>query len=995
MRIPSVVLVLAIAAPASAIAPQGDLRVGPPQMTFERSPSTQMRMSNDPRLRALAQRWGRAWAWRFDEATGRPMSATLPGVPWSQHAELARDIADTLAIRDLEEVAVHHRGERATHTWRQVHDGLPMWGTELAIFAVSGRVHAIRTHLADAPAQPAPAGATLWWRDGKRWVPAIESETDDVVSIHHVDGTLLARWTTRYHSDLTHTYEERAVGDALIAGPLADVTVTDEVGSSITDSKGAHSATDPYDLLMEGDYIRMRDGRQSGWPVPLYKALTGSVEMALKDDMDAAIADTFAHTLIVRNWVADRVSDHPIVETPIVATVNRSNIRCNAYYTSATINFGLAYGRCANTGRLADVIYHEMGHGIHHFGLASGGFAGDLSEGVSDYIAATIVDDPKMGNGFFGPGSTLRNIEPDRVYPDFMVGEVHHDGLIWASFLWNLREQYETDFGDPAGIDMADTLALDAMTFGPSMTTVGDAVIMADDDDGDLSNGTPHACDLVPLLDKHGLGPGPIGVVVFEHEPTELASSWDPSYPLSFDLYDAMPDCSGLDEETIGLWWTIDEVSDEDAIDSFDEVEGAEFTSAGGAVWSRLELSRTESTWSGEVPRQLATTRVTYFMEARSLADTEEDPVERITTHSGFAERLYAFTVGDREQVWCEGFESDVVEGWTHGTGTPWKEGNSKHVDQWAFGTPSGESLWDAPEAFEGTKVAGTVIAGNGMYRNLNSQYLQSPVVDIPEDGRMLTLSWRRWLTVEDSKFDKSRVYFEDEPVWVQPGTEAGGDHTLDRRWILREHDMSERAGGSVQVTWTLSSDPGLEFGGWTLDRVCVERLDDVPGHHRIRDLAATSDEPTVPLTWTSPWIAPLEEVVVVRKLGSAPTGLDDGVWVHHDTEPAPGESVDVVDEAVEPCQTWHYAVFYKGGGEWYEGVVDGENATSASTACSTPEDPTPPDPLELPDQSLGGVDAWQAPESVGCTCTSHGSTPSYFGLSLILAIALRRRRRR
>lgn len=58
---------------------------------------------------------------------------------------------------------------------------------------------------------------------------------------------------------------------------------------------------------------------------------------------------------------------------------------------------------CENTGRIPDVIYHEFGHAVHAHSIiqGAGSFDTSLSEGVSDYLAATTTGDPQMGRGFF------------------------------------------------------------------------------------------------------------------------------------------------------------------------------------------------------------------------------------------------------------------------------------------------------------------------------------------------------------------------------------------------------------------------------------------------------------------------------------------------------------------------------------------------------------------------------------------------------------------
>lgn len=985
--------VVLLAMPAVGVAPDpAGLPVGPPEPALDRTPSRQLMLSNNPALRALEARWGGRWAWRFDEATGRPYSVAMPGLPWFKAEELVEDLRLTLGGYTLARVAERQAGERRVLSYAQHHDGLPLFGTEVAVFSLSGRIHGVRLALAQPPTDAAPAGAELWWQTDKgQWAAATREDVGDYVTIRGMDGRALYRWTTRRHATVELSYEPRQVGDTVVEGPLVDATITDSAGSSATDTAGLHSASDPYSIALTGDRMFIEDWSVSGRPVPSWSDQSGDVLLEFTTDIDEGVADTWAHTNIVRDWLESRRPAHSLLDETIEARVNRGDVRCNAYYTGGTINFARTSGRCANTGRLADVIYHEVGHGVHHYGLLAGGFAGDLSEGTADYISATINDDSRVGLGFFGRDTVLRDVGPDRRYPDDFRGQVHNDGRIWSSFLWNLQDDWQQTYGEDVGAEMVDELMLDTMAQGPFMTTVGDAVILADDDDGDLSNGTPHACELKDLLDEHGLGPGAMGVVSLEHDPIETAGSYDPGYPLSFGLYDAMPDCSGLDRDTVALWYTIDEVNDADANDAFIEGEGEEsgpasgpgYVSEGGATWTRLDLAEATSVYEGTIPRQLATTRVTYFIEARST-----DGSERLRSHDGQTDELYRFRVGDRQAVWCDSFEGTETA-FEHGAGTPWQPAQESWVDEWALGEPGGV-LWNPTEAFGGTRIIGTNLTGT--YRNLNLQYLRSPALAVPADGRMLQLSFRRWLSVEDAKYDKARVYVDDQQIWEQSGTNGGRAHTIDTRWVLFEIDAEPYRGTDRRLTWTLQSDPGLEFGGWNLDEVCVERLDDLPGHHRVRDL--TGDAALlVDLAWSNPWIAPLDQLVVVRKRGGLPTALDDGLWVHDLASPEPTVAETFTDDQVEACTPYGYAVFIRGNDTWNEQVVEGENAILLTTDCEEDPDTGLPDPVDpTPDAARGEIEPWQMPPLPGCGCQT-GSAPSAWFLLLFAVPWLRRRR--
>jgi MYXO-CTERM domain-containing protein len=73
-----------------------------------------------------------------------------------------------------------------------------------------------------------------------------------------------------------------------------------------------------------------------------------------------------------------------------------------------------------------------------------------------------------------------------------------------------------------------------------------------------------------------------------------------------------------------------------------------------------------------------------------------------------------------------------------------------------------------------------------------------------------------------------------EEPVWQNLDSEDGTDsntHHRDKEWRFHDVDLSEKLAGqsSGQVHFVLTSDQGLEMGGWTLDDVCLVALEAPP----------------------------------------------------------------------------------------------------------------------------------------------------------------------
>lgn len=141
----------------------------------------------------------------------------------------------------------------------------------------------------------------------------------------------------------------------------------------------------------------------------------------------------------------------------------------NSHYLSS--NGSLAYGEGGvDDAEDADVIIHELGHGIHDW-VTGGGLSqvNGLSEGFGDYLAMSYsrslghwgTGDPQYNWVFVWDGHNPfwggRKTDYGATWPDGLIGHVHTDGQIWSTCLlkiWGDIGREKTDRACLEGLAM-------------------------------------------------------------------------------------------------------------------------------------------------------------------------------------------------------------------------------------------------------------------------------------------------------------------------------------------------------------------------------------------------------------------------------------------------------------------------------------------------------------------------------------------------------------
>ncbi|MBK8252043.1 MAG: hypothetical protein IPK82_05180 [Polyangiaceae bacterium] len=515
---------------------------------------------------------------------------------------------------------------------------------------------------------------------------------------------------------------------------------------------------------------------------------------SLKDDeLGDAQLSGFVHASIAKDYA--RVIDPNLAflnkTLPVRVNQDDADYMCNAYWNGASINFFQAFQFCNNTARLADVVYHEFGHAFHTTTVLAGVGSVDpaLGEGGADYFASVVTNDPYLAPGFYKSGDYLREFDSDRRWPDDISWDPHETGLIFAGAMWDLRTLLEGSLGPAEGPALAHTLYHDALRRATNVPSSFVEVLAADDDDGDLSNGTPHVCEIVQAFAPHGLTPYiSASSLTMKHEPLRILPGQGDAYDVNVELTYAFAQCAT-----------------DDNADGIDVLWRTQATGGKSPMQNNGGMS-----WVGKIPGQVAGNKVWYTLAAHKDGLSSYLP-------QNIADPEYQVFIGDVKPLYCTQFEDGAAD-WTFG------ELSGKTTD-FQVGTPYGKG-GDPAAAYSGNNVLGTSLSELGLYRKSRQSYADSPIVDITGHSHV-RVQFMRWLTVEDSLYDQSNVLLNGQERWLNYGTDGTESPIAheDLEWRFQDIDATGlvTAGAtSLQVRFQLTSDEGTEFGGWNIDDFCI-----------------------------------------------------------------------------------------------------------------------------------------------------------------------------
>ncbi len=348
--------------------------------------------------------------------------------------------------------------------------------------------------------------------------------------------------------------------------PFADFTEGGQP-EQFADAFGNLTCSEPnasIETNLSGPYVRISD---VCGPVTESGSCLEGLDLGLKQGENCSVAPGASpgNTAAARTayYHVNRVAEiarfydpgNAWLQSPVTVNVNIDGT-CNANWSGSVINMYGAGGRCYNAGENADILVHEWGHGYNQ---NDGGGKDRPGEAYSDIVAILTSRDSCMGRGMYSDGSTCTG------YGDTCLTCTGFRDFDWSARQANtpatptgfaqVRCTFDTsEFAGPcrreahcesyvsseaffdlatrdlpaAGMDQDSAWQLvDRLWYQTRPGSGGDGYTcllplsnscgatswyqrmrVADDDDGDLANGTPHAAALFAAFNRHKIACG-------------------------------------------------------------------------------------------------------------------------------------------------------------------------------------------------------------------------------------------------------------------------------------------------------------------------------------------------------------------------------------------------------------------------------------------------------------------------------------------------------
>lgn len=588
--------------------------------------------------------------------------------------------------------------------------------------------------------------------------------------------------------------------------PLPDCAFLVSGSTQITDAAGSFAYSDAAasNLVtsgLDGPWITTNNtvGAQAAFSAT---ATGGALAVAWTDaNSTQAERDAMFFGTKARNNVLLRNPAETLFNTPLPANVGVSGA-CNAYYDGTSINFfppGVSGSlSCINTAFSDTVVEHEYGHHvtINIYNAHGWTVPGHLGEGFSDAQSGACEDVSVVGVGFSGPGTFVRDMNNTCQWPTTCGTEIHNRGKLIGACYWHTRAQFDLAYGAAGKVQFDEYLYQHFHGAPQTETESCLEMLLLDDTDADLTNGTPNVLKFLQgYTTQHGV-PFPIELVNVSHAP--LGDTADQFR--NYEIRAAASSIAGA-VTSMQLAYSVD-----------------------GGAYVPVTMAPLGAEWTASIPLQTGQKRIAYYLLATDS-----------TGAVGFSPAtapaiVHTFRTYRPAVFYSDGFEGATTAWTTFATSA------TLGANDWQRQAPGNPNhAYDPATAFEGTNCFGNDLSPasnwNGLYQANVFNHLTSPTISCA--GRTgVTLDYRRWLTVEDGTYDYAKIQLSVNggafvDVWQNGANAAGTANHVDAQWtrhLLRLPAADNQS--AVQIRFLLDSDANVNLGGWNIDDL---RLDAFP----------------------------------------------------------------------------------------------------------------------------------------------------------------------
>lgn len=535
---------------------------------------------------------------------------------------------------------------------------------------------------------------------------------------------------------------------------------------------------------------------------------------------------------------------------------------CNAFYDGTSINFYAQSATCRALSLYTDVVYHEYGHGINNTYYQSQGgvfYNGAMDEGYADVWAITLTQNPVMTLGYRiqSPTSFIRRYDQNpKVYPIDIAGEVHRDGEIIAGAWWDTYRLL--------GWNMPLTLDLFAAAYPGLQATAANGmegqafrdvlldVLQADDDDGNLANGTPNGDAIAEAFAIHGITL--LSNAQFNHVAV-LSSLEGNNIPISATLTLTFP------------------------FNTYVQSADLHYKISNSQPWVTVPLNVAGSNYTAQIPGQPGGTVVAYYLSMTDIYGemSSVTPAGAQFNAQGYLPNyiLVAFNLiatedgDDNSQLgnWTTMPQGNAVTGqWEYGVligsystpGTP-----STIVQPAQQHTPGGFLCWYTANAPSASSGLGTADVDAG------STILQSDPIDLSSYTNPAFTYWR-WYS-NNSGANPSADWWQVQisnnngSTWVKVEDTKSSDRSWRRKAFRVQEYVTPTANVRLRFIASDSLRPGTDLNGGSL----VEgALDDIQLWNGALNTTDIEDQQEVVLTlYPSPANDALNVVLATNEL--------------------------------------------------------------------------------------------------------------------------------